>query len=291
MDHGYADPVAKLVTHGKCDHERRNEPWPDYLALGFTKDHVPSLIEMVSDSTLNDAHPDSIEVWGPLHAWRTLAQLGAEEAVQPLVRLFENTEDDWLLQELPVVFSMIGPASIPALDAFLRDDAIDPLDRTAIPECLERIAKDHSTAAKTCVDVLLRQLEKHETNDPTLNAILVLALVNLETTKAIDAIRATFAKDRVDISVFGDLEDVEISLGIRKKRSTPRPRYNIFPDLAPLDADEFSDIPAIPVRRSAKIGRNDPCPCGSGKKYKKCCLRKNQSILAGEEKKPWTMLS
>jgi len=22
----------------------------------------------------------------------------------------------------------------------------------------------------------------------------------------------------------------------------------------------------------AKIGRNDPCPCGSGKKYKKCCL-------------------
>ena len=29
-----------------------------------------------------------------------------------------------------------------------------------------------------------------------------------------------------------------------------------------------------PVRRSAdKVGRNDPCPCGSGKKYKKCCGR------------------
>jgi uncharacterized protein YecA (UPF0149 family) len=25
------------------------------------------------------------------------------------------------------------------------------------------------------------------------------------------------------------------------------------------------------VRTSAKVGRNDPCPCGSGKKYKKCC--------------------
>jgi preprotein translocase subunit SecA len=25
------------------------------------------------------------------------------------------------------------------------------------------------------------------------------------------------------------------------------------------------------VRGTAKIGRNDPCPCGSGKKYKKCC--------------------
>ena len=28
-----------------------------------------------------------------------------------------------------------------------------------------------------------------------------------------------------------------------------------------------------PVRRTApRVGRNDPCPCGSGKKYKKCCL-------------------
>jgi hypothetical protein len=24
-----------------------------------------------------------------------------------------------------------------------------------------------------------------------------------------------------------------------------------------------------------KVGRNDPCPCGSGKKYKKCCLLKS----------------
>ena len=29
-----------------------------------------------------------------------------------------------------------------------------------------------------------------------------------------------------------------------------------------------------PVRRTQKkVGRNDPCPCGSGKKYKKCCGR------------------
>jgi uncharacterized protein YecA (UPF0149 family) len=25
------------------------------------------------------------------------------------------------------------------------------------------------------------------------------------------------------------------------------------------------------VRESPKVGRNDPCPCGSGKKYKQCC--------------------
>ncbi len=32
-----------------------------------------------------------------------------------------------------------------------------------------------------------------------------------------------------------------------------------------------SDRPAI-VRTGPKVGRNDPCPCGSGKKFKQCCL-------------------
>ncbi|MEW6540443.1 MAG: preprotein translocase subunit SecA [Bacillota bacterium] len=31
-----------------------------------------------------------------------------------------------------------------------------------------------------------------------------------------------------------------------------------------------------PVRRDKKVGRNDPCPCGSGKKYKKCCAAKDE---------------
>ncbi|GAB3260579.1 hypothetical protein GCM10027296_33890 [Chitinimonas naiadis] len=39
------------------------------------------------------------------------------------------------------------------------------------------------------------------------------------------------------------------------------------------DEDELEDAPKHPpiVRESPKVGRNDPCPCGSGKKYKKCC--------------------
>lgn len=33
-------------------------------------------------------------------------------------------------------------------------------------------------------------------------------------------------------------------------------------------------LPSAPTRRAApKVGRNDPCPCGSGKKYKHCCLQ------------------
>lgn len=37
--------------------------------------------------------------------------------------------------------------------------------------------------------------------------------------------------------------------------------------------EEQEQAPRQPVRRGKKIGRNDPCPCGSGLKYKKCCGR------------------
>ena len=32
---------------------------------------------------------------------------------------------------------------------------------------------------------------------------------------------------------------------------------------------------------SHKIGRNDPCPCGSGKKYKKCCMQHMEAQQTG----------
>ena len=34
----------------------------------------------------------------------------------------------------------------------------------------------------------------------------------------------------------------------------------------------LAEFPETYVRSAPKVGRNDPCPCGSGKKYKKCCL-------------------
>jgi uncharacterized protein len=37
------------------------------------------------------------------------------------------------------------------------------------------------------------------------------------------------------------------------------------------DLDDDAYYPDTYVRPAPKVGRNDPCPCGSGKKYKKCC--------------------
>lgn len=33
----------------------------------------------------------------------------------------------------------------------------------------------------------------------------------------------------------------------------------------------------VPIVLGPRAGRNDPCPCGSGKKYKKCCLLKEKA--------------
>jgi preprotein translocase subunit SecA len=36
---------------------------------------------------------------------------------------------------------------------------------------------------------------------------------------------------------------------------------------------ESPATPQQPIVKAPTVGRNDPCPCGSGKKYKKCCGR------------------
>lgn len=41
---------------------------------------------------------------------------------------------------------------------------------------------------------------------------------------------------------------------------------------------DFNETDIIASKTRKKIGRNDPCPCGSGKKYKKCCLGKDGSF-------------
>lgn len=42
------------------------------------------------------------------------------------------------------------------------------------------------------------------------------------------------------------------------------------------DDTEDSSHSETYIRKSSKVGRNDPCPCGSGKKYKKCCMNKDK---------------
>jgi preprotein translocase subunit SecA len=52
-------------------------------------------------------------------------------------------------------------------------------------------------------------------------------------------------------------------------------------EAAPGGGGKTEDGKGVTVRRDGKkVGRNDPCPCGSGKKYKRCCLPKEEEARA-----------
>ena len=82
----------------------------------------------------------------------------------------------------------------------------------------------------------------------------------------------------------GDYEDVEVELGLKTQRQNPaKPNEltELFADLrasatAGQQPDSIMDAASGPDRPQpyispGKTGRNEPCPCGSGRKYKKCC--------------------
>ncbi len=60
-----------------------------------------------------------------------------------------------------------------------------------------------------------------------------------------------------------------------RRQSLKGHRYNEVEGTAPIVMPQIQVVAAKPepVKIAPKIGRNDPCPCGSGKKYKKCCGR------------------
>ncbi len=87
----------------------------------------------------------------------------------------------------------------------------------------------------------------------------------MKAVEAIKIIREAYAHDRVESLVRGDVEDVEIALGLRTHRTHSRKRGGI--------SHLFEE-----VQPEAKVGRNEPCHCGSGKKYKKCCLAKDEAV-------------
>jgi preprotein translocase subunit SecA len=73
--------------------------------------------------------------------------------------------------------------------------------------------------------------------------------------------------------------------------STWKETEAIHEDVAPPTASEIagqqqsaidgteSDKKPEPIRNMGdRVGRNDPCPCGSGKKFKQCCMRKGATI-------------
>jgi hypothetical protein len=264
---GYRPPTDQLLDVG----EPRDVD-TDYVALGINRGHVPELIRMATDEQLHSGPRDSNIVWAPIHAWRALAQLRAEEAVVPLVSLLrrvDDEDDDWVCEDLPRALAAMGPAALTPLAEYLADSAHGQWARVASARALGLLGRSHPEARAECVAKLRAQLERFDEQTECLNAFLISPLLDLRAVEAAPVMGKAFASGRVDEAAIGDWEDAQIELGLKAQREHARK-----PNELTKFADELRATTAFAsLLGPPKTGRNDPCPCGSGKKFKKCCGR------------------
>ncbi len=71
-------------------------------------------------------------------------------------------------------------------------------------------------------------------------------------------------------------DTVKMLMRVRPQEKLQRKQVAKITGVSGGDADNIGGRPKPLVKKEKKVGRNDPCPCGSGKKYKKCCGAKEQ---------------
>jgi hypothetical protein len=228
MDVSYPPPVDQLLSLGDPDARDLR----DYRTLGITEEHVSVLIQVMRDERLSwvaqELGEEDAPFWAPVHAWRALGQLRAERAVDPLIaHLFDNPEDDWVLDELPEVLGMIGAASLEPVRAALARAAAEPDFHliTTLANALREIAQRHPPLRDLAVGILTERLEEWAHQRPDINAWLISTLLDLSATEASPVMQAAFEAGAVADSITGDWEDAQVELGLLEKRTTPRPRY------------------------------------------------------------------
>jgi hypothetical protein len=226
----FSEPVLALVSLG--EKAARNSQWPDYTELGITSDHIPELIRIIEQ--IGEFWPDvdvgnAAESYAPIHAWRALGQLKAEQALSHLTELViwnEDEEADWIMEDIPVVMGMIGPLCIPPLRDYLTDPGKQTWASVTFAHCLAEIGTRHPESHTACVEALQAGLEQFERNDETVNSFIISYLADLKAVEAAPLVERAYQADVVDLSVQGDFEDWQIELGLLEKRLTPPPRYH-----------------------------------------------------------------
>ncbi len=274
MNQVYPEPTASLLSYGepRQSHNPHNSrEWPDYIKeFGFSSNDVPYLIQMLKDPAFRAENSNDPVVWAGLHAWRVLGQLQAVDAIPDLLECLdyddENEVSDWTMEEIPVVLEKIGVAAIEPLSHYIQATSKGCWSITAAGKALECIGTENPEAREACVTVISKRLARYAENEDFVNGFLICNLVDLKAIESLELIRNAFHANTVDIGIGGDVEDTEIRLGVRQVRSTPKPHYHACGRHCLHDEEKQVYKPA------PKVGRNDLCPCGSGKKFKKCCL-------------------
>jgi len=269
--------LNKFKTLNRDDLMRTEQFTPNYIELGFRQEDINDLIEIALDKELKFFNStDEKEIYYPCHAIQILGQLKTLEPFDALIgRIDDFADDDYYTSAVAYYLRKVGLAKIDVLYAYFLDRAKDIFNRMLIVEVLEDIFGQDSSIEEELEKVLVTYLKREDELDDGLNAFVIFLLVYVSEDKYIELIRHVFEHKPVDVFYDGDLEDIEIRLGLRDERETPKPSlFDFVKDNKSDFGSESIDMLSPWIQTKPKIGRNDPCPCGSGKKHKKCCLNK-----------------
>jgi len=234
---------------------------------------VPALLEVFNDEELQVA--DDPEGWAPIHAVDLLVELRAEEAIPSMVEWVTVLDlMSLLFGKLVFGLKVFGNVVVePALQAYCEEE--DPVVQGVLLEILSGLG---------CRDERIFELLIAQVDYDVMPGANNLA--DYGDPRARDALHRAF--DHYGFSCGPDYtmagqEVIEIRDAIEA----------LGDELTPEEERKFDDVlvqkeklrkriegsssegnpgEEIPVRIEVKPGRNDPCWCGSGKKYKKCHL-------------------
>lgn len=264
----YQPPVSQLLTFG----DARNIAFEtNYLEqFELSEEHISDLIRMATDPELNWAYSDTLEVWAPIHAWRSLGQLRAEAAVKPLLSLMnELKESAWYGDELPTVLAQIGPVTLPDLIAYLANPRYNSHQRALISESLALIGKQYPEYRDECVQILTRRLADYQSNPNELNGWLVYNLIDLKAVESASVIESGFAADAINPFIVGDWYEVQVELGLKTREELPERENRVHKNLIEAIHEYSQKHPEINSPGFGTGLANNQTPANPKKKKKK----------------------
>ncbi len=239
--------------------------------------------------------------WTPIHTIFILPLIKNKEALQLLLDAFRyrrNEITNRITEEVSGLFFHFGENGIDKLIEFTKDETLESLGRAEII-ILVALAKTYPSHKEEIMRHISNLIET--TDDITFASLIADDLAEFQDKSVLPVLKKAFQDGRIN-KLFIHEKDVESIIDgnttYEIERYTVDPlthfsRENIedlYLEFYPaeeevedieseslLDEEIYSDAikPEQPVREK-KVGRNAPCPCGSGKKYKKCCLSKGK---------------
>ena len=191
----------------------------------FTASEADALITIVHETHLQDIEEVEIKEaleWASTQAYRILASFFDTKHIPIFIEWIfapKFDDNDLYMEDVILILSRYGaPAIQPCIDA-LNDQDEDETNRMILCDILFNIADDGIESELIYQYFINYIKEKHFSR--LLNSHIICSFPEAQKRENLDIIRDCFADHLVDLSMAGDFVELEIKLGLRKKRSTP----------------------------------------------------------------------